>query len=98
MSFYEGTKTENHPLTDPEHGWIVDIDVIVGQQCCHGPMFRPRKVEETHDLSEVNEDYYVKLAEEAVRQAFDSARKYGRMHRIEKGVPIKRPTHPPGEK
>jgi hypothetical protein len=94
MSSFEGTKQQtNEPFQNEEHPWIVDIDIVMGMMCCNGPMFRPRNTVYTHDLSEVNEDRFVRAAEEAVRNAFDSARRHGIVRRLLKDAGST-PIHP----
>jgi hypothetical protein len=84
MSSYEGIKAHmDEEYQEGEvHAWVIDLDIIVGKHCCNGPMIRPRKLMLTNDLSESNEDRYVQAAEEAVRQAFDFARRHTRMDRL----------------
>jgi hypothetical protein len=84
VSSYEGinrTPSELHER-EREHPWAIHLDILVGMPCCNGPTFRPSTLVWTHDLSEANEDRFVKAAEETVRQAFDFARRYGRISRL----------------
>jgi hypothetical protein len=101
MSSLEGTRKQtNESFQDEEHPWIIDLDIVVGMMCCNGPMFRPRKTVHTHDLSEANEDRFVRAAEHAVRSAFASARSHGTIDRLLKdaGSPLPHPQDPMGDK
>ena len=86
MASYDKTEEEvNECQQDEEHPWLVDLDFSIGMPCCHGPLFRPNTPVWTKDLSEKNEDRFVKAAVETVRQAFEFARQYRRIKKLVTG-------------
>ena len=67
---------------DNTHPQIIHIEVMIGKPCCGGPRFDSSELRYDNDLSEQNEDKYVKAAEAAVRTVFAAARSHTRVTKI----------------
>lgn len=65
----------NQHMIDPDHPWLLNLDIIMGKPCCNGTVIKMNHQQVTSDLSEQKEDETIRIAEDIIRAVFDAARR-----------------------